>query len=90
MQTYVFSPDSDTYDSLALVKSKDYDKCKEFTGEDLASSWRPVSARIQKGKRGDFPSLASHIPVFSKRALDAFGQLLSDDIEVLPLKSSRK
>jgi hypothetical protein len=87
MAVFVFTPDSDTYDSLVLAKSRDYDRLNMFTGGALASDWRPISARILKGKKhGDFPSLAGHVPVFGKRALDALRPLVNHCIEVLPLK----
>ena len=87
MGFYIYTPDSDTYDSLVLARSQDYEKLKHFTGGKLASSWQPISARVEKGrKHSDFPSLASHVPVFSKRALDTLRSLLSGEIEALQLE----
>jgi hypothetical protein len=89
MALYVYTPDSDNHDSLALASSSAVDRLKSFDGRPLAKGWRPFTVKVVKArKRSDFPSLAGHVPVFSKRALDALGSLLGHAIEALPLKCS--
>ena len=90
MAVFVYTPDSDTHDSLVLPNSRDYDRLNLFTGKELAKAWRPLSVRVVKGKkRSDFPSLASHVPVFTRRALDTLYPLVAPHIEALPLKSTK-
>jgi hypothetical protein len=87
MALYVYTPDSDNYDSLALASSNAVDRLRSFDGRPLAKGWRPLTVRIVKAqRRSDFPSLVSHVPVFNERALKALRPLLGDTVEALPLK----
>ena len=89
MSIYVIVPDSDIYHSLLLGDSDDWDVFHQFDGRKFIDSWRPVPVRIYRShKSGDFPSLVSHVPVFSRRALHALSPLIGDSIEALPLQNS--
>ena len=89
MSLYVYKPDSDTFDSLSLANKSGYDRLSRLVGPRMAAGWRPLTVQVHKGNRsGDFPSLASHVPVFSRKALDALQPLIGDTVEVLPLKCS--
>jgi hypothetical protein len=84
---YIYKAASNTYDSLALVDTADYDWMQKFTGASLAAIWTPIAARIERAeKRGDFPSLASHLPVLSKRAFEILHPLIASEVEPLILK----
>ena len=86
MGVYVFTPDSDRYDSLSLAESVPYEALYWHGGEALGSSWKPLSVILHPGnKPGEFPSLASHVPVFSERALTTLSPLIGEGIEALPL-----
>lgn len=88
MSTYIYTPESNTFDSLSLVNAKDSRRLLMFTGASLVATWKPLSVRPYPGKqRGDFPSLAGHVPVFSERAVAALHPVIANAVEVLPLKS---
>jgi hypothetical protein len=88
MDFYIYRPESDVYDNLVLENEDDWDRFDQFKGKKLAHSWVPVPIGILKmEKAGDFPSLASHVPVFSERGLHILQPLLANRIECLPLKS---
>lgn len=87
MTIYRIVPDSDTYHSLSIIDSEHVEIFRQFTGKSLAHSWFPVQVRIFRAKKsGDFPSLLSHVPIFSERALQILRPLISNSLEALPLK----
>ena|SRR5688572_5533045 len=89
MAIYVYTPDSDTYDSLSLPSGRAYDVVNQLLGTPTVETWRPIRVQVHKGeKRGDFPSLIGHLPVFSERALSALRPLIENEVEVLSLKGS--
>jgi hypothetical protein len=90
MSYYKYIPDSDRYDSLVLHDSKQWELFNQFDGRSLAASWLPVEVRIHRSKeRGDFPSLASHVPVFTVKAFNTLRTLICPNVEVLPIKCNR-
>ena len=87
MTLYRIVPDSDTCHSLSIIDSEHVEMFRQFTGNSLAHSWFPVPVRIFRAeKSGDFPSLLSHVPIFSERALQILMPLISNSFEALPLK----
>jgi hypothetical protein len=84
--SYRYDIQPDEYEHLTLVDDAGWSVLQGFTGESRAASWRPLRVEaIPSGPRGDFPLLASHVPVFSRRALDVLGDLVAGDAEALPL-----
>ena len=53
----------------------------------LASFWKPQPVEGPQNPFNDYPCLELIIPVFSKRAVDALGTMLTENGELLPLKS---
>lgn len=89
MIIYTIVPESDIYHSLLLESSNDWDVFQQFDGRKLGDSWTPIPVKIYRSlEAGDFPSLASHVPVFSRRALQSLSPLIGDCIEALPLKNN--
>jgi hypothetical protein len=88
MSVYIYSPDSDHFDSLILPKSLSYSKIFEgFDSEHPIKRWNAVRCPVYRvGQRGDFPSLSGFVPAFSGRALKALQPLLGEQIEALPLE----
>jgi hypothetical protein len=79
--------DSDRYRSL-LPSDEECAAAlfQKFDGRRLGRSWKPLRVKLHKvGKAGDFPALASHIPVFNEKALLVLGPLLQGSVEALPL-----
>ena len=84
---YLYTPDSDEYDTLAQASTQSDRALSTLEGaKPVASKWRPIKVVVDKhGRRGDFPSFLPHVPAFSRRALDVLQPLLGDAIEALPL-----
>jgi hypothetical protein len=51
----------------------------------LKSVWKPLKVRGRVNGFNDYPCLELATPVFSRRAVDALGKMLSDNGELLPL-----
>ena len=86
MSFYTIVPDSDTYDSLVLRSPANYESYYAFEGRRLADSWKPLPVKIYKAKkRGNFPQLVLHIPVFDAKALEILRPVIEPNAEVLPL-----
>ncbi len=89
MQLYIYRPDPDRYDALYLENSDDWTVFDRLTGPSLAAEWQPVPVAVYEGaERTDFPYLASHVPVFSRRAWQALGPLLGHHVEALELSGT--
>jgi len=56
-------------------------------GTSLADKWKPVEIvfDMSMGDISDFPGLQEAVPVFSRRAWEILGPLISNDVEALPL-----
>ena len=56
-------------------------------GTSLTDEWEPVEIvfDMSMGVISDFPGLQEAIPVFSRRAWEILGPLVSNDVEALPL-----
>jgi hypothetical protein len=65
MAVYIYTPDSNKYDSLLLANSRSYDTFKRLTGDKRGTAWEPLPVRAIKGRKsGDFPSISSrHVRV---------------------------
>lgn len=88
---YLYTPDSDRFHTLSQTALRgDWRQSKLEGPKPVASSWRRVKVALDThGRRGDFPSFLPHVPVFSRRALDALQPKLGDAIEALPLDCGR-
>ena len=74
------------YQSLVLADGAHWPRLWEFTGRPLSAEWAPVRVEhYPVGERGDFPHLASHVPVLSERAWPALEPLIGSAVEALPL-----
>jgi hypothetical protein len=81
------------YCSFALVNSRDAAIYDAFNGESLVASWRPVTITAAdeedaEAELGDY-ALLGVVPVFSWRAVEAMGDLLRPNGELLPLRYHR-
>ena len=92
MRVYILEADSNHYQNLILPNESDWETLHgAFDGIPLGDSWTPLPVAVLRDQdhrgrpAGDYPSLAGNIAVFSPRALDALGDLLEGNGEVLPL-----
>lgn len=94
IKVFQLETNSSDYEVLALRDDGDWASLRGcFSGEKMSESWVPLDVEIlveendQKAKKNDIPSLSPGIPVFTKRAADALGTLLTSNGELLPLGS---
>ena len=86
MNYYIYTCDTDHYDSLILDESISDIHLLCFNGTPLAEEWSPLPVKLYKMKyRGNFFGLRSHVPVFDERALEAIGPTIENFVEILPL-----
>lgn len=82
------------YKYQALVPPYDpaiLDVFRQFDGTAIGRSWRPMKVEIDDEDPkdlalGDFGMPSSHIPVFSKRAVDFLKEILTPNGEILPIQ----
>ena len=90
MEIYRYVADSGAYESLET--SPEYREVMHRLADckPIADTWRPlpVQPRWMLGRRGDFPSLQLHAPVFSERAWNELRPLIEFGVEALPLSYS--
>jgi hypothetical protein len=55
---------------------------------DLSAVWRPLEVVGNVAPFNDYPCLELSTPVFSRRAVDAMGEMLTANGELLPLKTT--
>jgi len=93
MKIYILKADPDSYQSLVLSLDEDNIWYRWLSGKPVAQEWPTPQVDViyqdPKGKwlpSSDFPSFTvSHIPVFSARAVEILGELLTKNGELLPL-----
>lgn len=91
MKVYILNADSNRYRSLYLANADDVERFDPpLAGEAIGPSWSPLPVWFPADEEnllpGDFPQLqAVGEPVFSRRALEVFGDLLEGRGELLPL-----
>src|SRR5262245_2157280 len=93
MKTYITKADPDIYQCLVLSLNEDVFWYRRLTGFPVAQEWPTPQVDIiyqdSKGKwlqASDFPSFTvSHIPVFSAKAVEILGDVLTKNGELLPL-----
>jgi hypothetical protein len=67
-----------------------YGFARRFNGKPMQSfgKYPKIKKDPRQLPKGDFPSLIPGVPVFSQRAVEAFGDLLKGNGEIFPLKIS--
>lgn len=91
MSFYLLRADSNNYQNIVLKNKEDWDLIAKFDGRSLSSLWKKVEAKLVANDKelkllpGDFPSLVTHVPVFSQRALTKLKDSLKGNGEALPL-----
>ncbi len=92
MKVFILQPDSNRFRGLYFRDEADVDVIYQFNGQPIAD-WSPVGVDIDNEDpylpEGDFPSLIGHIPVFSRRAAKALGDILGSNGQLLPLDCGR-
>src|SRR6185436_9140136 len=82
----IYTPDSDTYHSLTILPPFSVESLYKVTGQPLKNHWKPIAVEYYPAvKAGDFPQLASHVPVLTERALEKLRPLIAQYVEILPL-----
>lgn len=86
MKLWKLDCDVDTYENLTWKKKISVDELQSFDGRKKAGSWKPVRLeRIYGREYGNSIGLASHIPVFDKKAVGALKDFLAGNAEILPV-----
>ena len=92
MNIYILEADANRYQNLGLVdETADWEIIYRCNGLPEAATWQPLRVEvIHDGGQdllppSDFPSLFSHLPVFSKRAAKVLEPVLKGNGELLPL-----
>lgn len=85
MPLHRFITAANDFDNLAPVDG--WGELASLVGEAVPAGWRPPRLRFlyPDRRKGDFPSLASHIPIISSRALGVLGDLLEPSGQLFPL-----
>ncbi len=89
MDVYALFPDYEDYGrELTMVRGDLGEFIRRFDGTpmkrpvtDVTIAWQPETAHLAKG---DYPHLLLGLPVFSLRAIEALGDLLEGNGEILP------
>ncbi len=89
MNVYVLDADVNKYKGIYYVNSDDIVEFnRRFDGSSLKKNWtgqEEFGFAPDRRPKGDTPGLSSHIPVFSRRAVEILGDLLKDSGELLPI-----
>jgi hypothetical protein len=98
MNVYLLDADVNNFQNLELENINDDELLEKFDGTPLSNYWKPLAVRIlylyddeedKSRPASDTPGLASHIPVFSERAVRSLNDLLRPYGEFLPLKCNQ-
>jgi hypothetical protein len=94
MNIYILKSDANMYENLVLSNDSDWAITQRFNGNPLSNDWTPLKVKVFRDKNSsrellpsDFPMLATHIPVFSKRAINELYYFLKPNGEILEIKS---
>jgi hypothetical protein len=83
---FLLRPDFDGFEIL-IEKQPELETIRKFNGQPI-DGWRPLELYIEKEKhrkKSDYPIYSSHIPVFSRNAIDYVGILLERYGQILPV-----
>jgi hypothetical protein len=96
MIVFILSADANNYQNLTFLDEKDWDILQDFDGTPQKNSWNKPKVEVIRDNEAnlnlpasDFPSLASHVPVFSQQAIMILNGLLKDNGEILPLSCQK-
>jgi hypothetical protein len=89
MNVYILKHDANRFQNLGCIGEDYIDWLQRFDGSSLASSWKPLTVEVipeeDDPPASDFPALALHMPIFSKKATLALKETLDKHGELLPL-----
>lgn len=87
MNVYLLDTDTDNYQWFAPKNKDGWSLIDSLGDTSVPNLWAKVEMNLSGRKLliGDFPYLASDIPVFSQRAIDTLNDLLVPNGELLPL-----
>jgi hypothetical protein len=89
MKVYILDADSDRYKSLVMITGDLFEFAGRFDGKPMKRPWTDVKIGLAPDAnsfpKGDFPSLIPSVPMFSRRAITALGDLLEGNGEALPI-----
>jgi hypothetical protein len=95
MNVFELTPDCNRYQNLVFTSKEDWRILDRFDGKCLLPSWTPLAVKVLRDDKfnrglppGDFPHLASGVPVFSVRAVNVLKRMLQENGEILPLSCS--
>lgn len=76
------------YDDACDDLSVDDGESLDWRPRPIKSVWKPINVEGPVNAFNDYPCLELVTPVFSHRAVDAFGEMLTENGELLPLKTN--
>jgi len=87
---YRLQSDPQYYALVEVNAEQVLDELRRLNGAPVGKSWSPIKVEWNDEDPGglydsDFPYFATHIPVFSKRAIDVLATLIEPAGEILPL-----
>jgi hypothetical protein len=92
MKVFILKADANRYEGLLPSdRSNSHEVFRRFDGTPMGTSWVPWKVEVARPEGyeslplGDFPLMATHVPVFSERAVALLEQLLIENGELLPL-----
>ena len=87
MKIFELRARGDDFQNLVLADAKKYRVLELFDGQPRGHAWKPFAVRMIGLERplSDFPSLATHVPVFSAQAAKRLEKWLRLSGELLPL-----
>jgi hypothetical protein len=90
----IYAPQgAEDFECVNTVDNVDYEVLLQFDGQRRASTWKPIAVRRVRAddRQGfipsDFPWLGSHALIMRRAAVDALGDILDPNGEVLPLST---
>ena len=92
MNIFIVTADSNRYQNLVFKSESDNILLSQFDGRSLLNSWPMPSVKVLRDNKlnqnlpqSDFPSIATHVPLFSMRAARKLKGILDTNGEILPV-----
>ena len=89
MNVYYLRTDANKYRGVIITQGDWRPFCDLFDGTPVSGPWTDVTIGwdpdMRRKPKGDFPSLLTHIPVFTSKAADVLSDLLEGSGELLPI-----
>jgi hypothetical protein len=83
---FLLHADADNFAAVGPADPAAFDLFDRFDGRPLGDEWEPVLMEsLPTGPRGDFPHLASNVPVITGRAWETLGPHIGEAVEALPV-----